>query len=54
MIGRLGREGNGVQAPPVLAAPSRRLGTMHGGKDRHPFPVPVAVYDEMSGCSNRR
>jgi hypothetical protein len=24
---------------------------MHGGKDRHPFPAPVAVYDETSGCS---
>lgn len=22
---------------------------MHGGKDRHPFPVPIKVYDETIG-----
>lgn len=48
-----------VQAPALVAevvhgAPCRfsdpaRFSLAHGGKDRHPFPVPLKVYDETIG-----
>ena len=39
----------------VHGAPSRfadpaRFSLAHGGKDGHPFPVPLKVYDETIGC----
>jgi hypothetical protein len=32
-------------APPRFSDPAR-FSFAHGGKDRHPFPVPIKVYDE--------
>ena len=42
----------------VHGAPSRfgdpaRFSLAHGGKDGHPFPVPLAVYDETIGVLKR-
>jgi hypothetical protein len=43
----------------VHGAPSRfrdpaRFSLAHGGKDRHPYPVPIKVYDETSACAEVR
>lgn len=35
-----------VHGAPCRFADPARFSFAHGGKDRHPFPVPVAVYDE--------
>ena len=34
-----------MDAPYRFADPAR-FSLAHGGKDRHPFPVPIAVYDQ--------
>jgi hypothetical protein len=41
MIRRLGREGNGLQAPPVLAHRARRLGTVAAMSKSRPLGVTV-------------
>ena len=35
-----------VRAAPCRFADQARFSFAHGGKDRHPFPVPLRVYDE--------
>lgn len=35
-----------VHGAPCRFADLARFSFAHGGKDRHPFPVPAAVYDE--------
>ena len=35
-----------VHGAPCRFADPARFSLAHGGKDRHPFPVPVKVYDE--------
>jgi hypothetical protein len=39
-----------VHGAPYRFADPARFSIAHGGKDRHPFPVPIAVYDQRSGC----
>jgi uncharacterized protein len=39
-----------VHGAPYRLADPARFSIAHGGKDRHPFPVPIAVYDQRSGC----
>ena len=35
-----------VHGAPCRFTDPARFSLAHGGKDRHPFPVPLAVYDE--------
>jgi hypothetical protein len=35
-----------VHGAPFRFSDPARFSFAHGGKDRHPFPVPIAVYDE--------
>src|SRR5205823_4951454 len=38
-----------VHGAPYRFADPARFSFAHGGKDRHPFPVPLRVYDETIG-----
>ena len=38
-----------VHGTPCRFSDPARFSLAHGGKDRHPFPVPLKVYDEPSG-----
>src|SRR5205085_6044022 len=38
-----------VHGAPCRFADPARFSLAHGGKDRHPFPVPLKVYDETIG-----
>ena len=38
-----------VHGVPCRFADPARFSFAHGGKDRHPFPVPLRVYDETIG-----
>jgi hypothetical protein len=38
-----------VHGAPYRFADPARFSLAHGGKDRHPFPVPIKVYDETIG-----
>ena len=38
-----------VHGAPCRFADPARFSLAHGGKDRHPFPVPIKVYDETIG-----
>ncbi|CAN5862516.1 DUF763 domain-containing protein [soil metagenome] len=38
-----------VHGAPYRFADPARFSLAHGGKDRHPFPVPIGVYDETIG-----
>ena len=38
-----------VHGAPYRFADPARFSLAHGGKDRHPFPVPLKVYDETIG-----
>jgi hypothetical protein len=35
-----------VHGAPYRFADPARFSLAHGGKDRHPYPVPIKVYDE--------
>ena len=39
-----------VHGAPYRFSDPARFSFAHGGKDRHPFPVPLKVYDEPSAC----
>lgn len=38
-----------IHGAPYRFADPARFSLAHGGKDRHPFPVPIRVYDETIG-----
>jgi hypothetical protein len=38
-----------IHGAPCRFADPARFSLAHGGKDRHPFPVPVKVYDKTIG-----
>jgi uncharacterized protein len=42
-----------VHGAPYRFADPARFSLAHGGKDRHPFPVPLRVYDETIGVLKR-
>jgi hypothetical protein len=42
-----------VHGAPYRFADPARFSLAHGGKDRHPYPVPVRVYDETIGVLKR-
>jgi hypothetical protein len=42
-----------IHGAPVRFADPARFAFAHGGKDGHPFPVPLAVYDESLGVLQR-
>jgi uncharacterized protein len=42
----LGRPAARSRIPPSRFADPARFSFAHGGKDRHPFPVPLKTYDE--------
>ena len=38
-----------IHGAPCRFADPARFSLAHGGKDRHPFPVPIKVYDRTIG-----
>jgi hypothetical protein len=42
-----------VHGTPTRFADPARFSFAHGGKDGHPFPVPLTTYDEALGCLRR-
>ena len=43
-----------VHGAPYRFRNPARFSLAHGGKDRHPYPVPIKVYDETIRVLNRR
>ena len=43
-----------VHGAPYRFTDPARFSFAHGGKDRHPFPVPLKVYDETLGHEDGR
>jgi uncharacterized protein len=41
-----------VHGAPCRFSDPARFSLAHGGKDRHPYPVPLKVYERPFGCSN--
>ena len=41
-------------ARPAASADPARFSLAHGGKDRHPYPVPIKVYDQTIAVLKRR
>jgi hypothetical protein len=43
-----------VHGAPHRFSDPARFSLAHGGKDRHPFPVPIKVYDETTNVATRK